>query len=226
MKFNNTFADCFDEPSKAEQIICQAEDDIKQLFSDGIKNVILQAREAEEKLGKLNQEIKDAEYKKAMTEKALKDSEEKVEKAELYSIPKKYIDRFIRNVTKDFVPGDEVWYVASNYTSIPCGTCNGNKKVVARINEIETEVQCPHCNGRGYSNSISYKVEKRKISDIRLRLCFDRETRVRYWNTECIFLSGYDSSIDIKNLFATEEKAAEEAEKRNGRRKVDERNND
>ena len=213
--FDYGYDDCFYKPAEIENIICEAENNIKQLFTDKIKNVISEAAEAEKKLEALNREIKKAEYKKKMIEKSLKETEEKAEKAELYDMPKKYIDKFIRNVAKNFAPNDTVYYVKAIFKDSPSEICKGDKKVIAKINGTEMEIPCPNCKGYGHNHIVHYGVEKRIISDIRLKLCFDRENRINYWNRECISLIGETSYTDVKNLFATEAEAKAEAGKRN-----------
>ena len=64
-----------------------------------------------------------------------------------------------------------------------------------------------------------YIVGEDTVSSVHLKLCFGRESRVGLWNNECVYVEGYDYSIDPKNIFRDREAAeamAKELNEKNG----------
>ena len=124
-------------------------------------------------------------------------------------VPRKYIERFVREATGNFAPGDSVWHLQSKYTTEDCPDCHGSKKVSANISGKEIQIDCPTCNGYGFSRKFRYEVVEKTIESIHLILCFNEE-RVSYWDKECVYLRGKDAYTDAKYIFSTKK----EAEKR------------
>lgn len=204
--------------SEFDAVVSEAENKIRNLFVERVNNAIEEAKEAEKELAELKQEIRSLERQKKQKEKELQDAIEKLENAELNDIPKRYIDKFVRSATKGLAPNDEVWIVESKYEKIPCEFCNGKGKVSAVIGDMTKEMNCPECNGAGTKSKYTYYPYKTYVTDIHLKLCFDNENRVHYWDTKNVYVRGREGYISKGNFFASEEEAKAEADRRNQKR--------
>lgn len=205
--------------SEFDAVVSEAENKIRNLFVDRVNNAITEAKESEKKLAELKQEVRILEWQKNQKEKELQDAIEKLENAELYDIPKKYVDKFVRNETKGLAPNDEVWIVEVKYERIPCEPCNGKGKVSAVIGGMTKEITCPECNGAGTKSKCTYYPYKTYVTDVQLKLCFDIEKRVRYWNTENVYVRGQEGYVHKSDFFLSEEEAKAEADRRNAKEK-------
>lgn len=209
------YEDYFTEPSEVDTIIQQAQADIAALFSEKVKHTLDEAAEAEKRLSRLQSEIRSAQYQLSDIESKIKDAQERCDNAELFDIPRRYIQKFVRNATGDYAPGDTVWKITDKGKSEPCCTCGGAKKVKAILGNREVDVTCPECGGRGSIWRKNKIAEKRKVAAVYLKLCFE-ENRVNYWNRECVYLNGDEYCSDISCLYPTEVAAnAALAEKEN-----------
>lgn len=211
--FNYDYDDYFVEPSEFEEIVSEAEENIKSLFNERVKSIIDGVKEKEKRLKELESQIRQSEAKKVRIENDLKEVEEKAEKAD-NNMPQKYIDKFVSKATKGFVPGDTAWRVSTDYEMKECPFCNGKRRLITNVKGREIEVNCPECQGRGKVRDPFAVVKRIKISRVDLTLCF-RNNRVTYWTTECIYVDGDDYKCTVENLFRTEEEAQKEAYRRN-----------
>lgn len=204
--------DVFYEPTEAEQIMGEALSNITALFTDEVKRTIDDASKAKENLERLKYETAIAERKLRDAEERLQEMQKRVDDAELYDVPRKYINKFVKNATGGFAPGDDVYILKDKGGYKPCKTCMGEKKISAIVGGEEVKVQCPTCNGVG-SKFVSEKVvAKAKVSDVYLKLCFSAD-RVCYWNTECVYLDRHEFHTDAKRIYRTEEEAVAALEK-------------
>ena len=123
----------------------------------------------------------------------------------------KYIGKLIQDATKGFEIGDNCWVVEYEWESEQCDLCNGNP-LIFPINDIDTEVICPKCKGKGNISKMVLGVKKRKIEDMFLTILakpdkYDITVRADVGDT------GMRTSVD--NLFETKEEAQKDANRRN-----------
>lgn len=211
--FDYDYDDYFVESSEFEEIVSEAEENIKSLFNERVKSIIDGVKEKEKKLKVLESQIRQSEAKKSRIENDLKEAEEKAKKIDC-NMPQKYIDKFVSEATKGFVPGDTAWRVSTDYEMKECPFCNGKRRLITNVKGREIEVNCPECQGSGKVRDPFTVVKRIKISRVDLTLCF-RNNRVTYWTTECIYVDGDDYKCTVENLFRTEEEAQKEADRRN-----------
>ena len=200
------YDDYYREPSEADKIIQTALADLKELFTNEVKSTIEEAKEAKKKLEETQRELRGVEFKLRRTEEQLAVMQEKLEKADLYDVPRQYIARFVRNATGDYAPGDTVWVHTHEYDQVECPVCKGKEEVNAILGGYEKKIRCPECSGYGFKRESRVVIKKETISEIRLKLCF-REGRVNYWNTESVYVGSREYSVDPKYIFRTEEAA-------------------
>lgn len=200
------YEDIFCEPSEIELIIEKARTDIANLFTDKVKSDIEEAKKAEVLLAELNANLRAAQYKLETIKAEITAAQEKINNAEMYDIPKKYINRFIKNATGNYAPGDTVWVIKQERNQTNCALCNGAKKITVSVGGINKEVQCPDCKGYGYIVEYPNYVAQSKVREVRLKLCF-KSDRVSYWNTESVFLDNNDFFTKPEKIFPTEEAA-------------------
>jgi Zn-finger nucleic acid-binding protein len=136
----------------------------------------------------------------------IKDAKERQEHAEMRDIPRAYIQRFVKNATGNYAPGDIVWVVESKGHRKPCPLCNGSKKVDSTINGVEIKFECPKCRGYGDVTEYEKIVVKHKVREVRLKLCFTSD-RANYWSTDSVFLDNSDWAVKVENIYPTEEAA-------------------
>lgn len=144
------YEDYFTEPSDVDTIIQRAQADIAALFSEKVKQTLDEAAEAEKRLSRLQSEIRSAQYQLIDIESKIKDAQERCDNAELFDIPRRYIQKFVRDATGDYAPGDTVWKIADKGKVEPCCTCGGAKKVKAILGNQEIDIACPECGGQGF----------------------------------------------------------------------------
>ena len=222
--FEDEYNEVFTEPSEADKIISKAVDELSALLTEEAKNSISAALEAKRKQGEAEDKLRKLERKINHTESYISELEEKCEEAlkkadetEIRDIPRRYLNRMVREAIGDYAPGDKVWFLRPVYEHTECPLCHGEKEVDANINGNKARVKCPECGGYGAKGKTVYHVEDAEIKEIRLKLCFDKE-RAMYWNHENIYLYGRERSTPIDSIFATKEeaeKALEKSEKEN-----------
>ena len=200
------YDDIFGEPSEAEKIITNAETELKALFTEKVKKTIEEARKAQQLLDELQNKIHSAKWKLDTINDEIVKAENRQANAEMYDIPKKYIQRFVEKATGGYAPDDIVWVIKKERVESVCSICNGNKNVKAVICGGVTEIRCPQCNGVGKEVNYIKKVEKSKVSRVHLKLCFG-DNRVNFWDTESVFLDRNEFSTKPEHIFPTEEAA-------------------
>ena len=109
--------DVFYEPTEAEMIVEEAKCNIIALFTEEVKKTIEYAAKAKERLEKLQSKIRQAENKLTDANKRLQIMQERVDNAELYDVPRKYISKFVQHATGGYAPGDVVYTIRHNTRS-------------------------------------------------------------------------------------------------------------
>jgi len=194
------------EPSAADAIICEAKEQLLSLLTEEAKSTLSSAVKAKEELRKLDNEICYAKQRLNDIVWQQKREEEKLANMKNHSLPREFVKRIVTNLTGDYAPGDTVFIIASHTQYDKCPMCNGAQKVSAIIGEDRYDVQCPRCNGYGQVHTDSHQVVEKKVSEVRVKLCFEAD-RVNRWSTDSVFLNGCDFSISPENLYRTTEDA-------------------
>lgn len=202
------YGEYFSQPSEVDLIIDEAKEKLNALLTEEVKQTMEQASEAKRTLEQIQREIRKAEYKLGNLKLEHQREEEKWEKLDQYRMPRQYIKKLVEAVAGDFAPGDTVYAIKSKFTAIPCPLCQGRKKVECTVVDRPGSIMltCPTCSGLGRKNELSEYVKECKVSQVRMKLCFDSD-RVCYWDKECVFLDNQDYNTDIKNIFHTKEEA-------------------
>lgn len=200
------YEEYYTEPSEVDLIIEEAKEKLNDLLTDNVKNAMEKASAAQKRLEELEREIQNKAWELKGLKEKVTSMEEKVELAETRDIPRKYIAKFVKDATGDFVPGDKVWYLQYKGITEDCPDCHRKRKVIANVLGKNTEVACPTCDGYGYLRKTSYEIVPKVVESVQLKLCF-REDRVSYWSRECVYLKGRDSHTNIKHIFKTKEEA-------------------
>lgn len=200
------YEEMFSDVEGANAIIEQARADLHALLTDEVKDIIHEAANAKEELDKLQTELRSVKWLIRQKQIELAKMKEECEQAETRDIPRKYIDKFVRDATGYFAPGDTVWHLTSMYKRIHCDLCNGKKDVLANIGTELIKIRCPACSGYGEKTITEKVVEQRKVANVHLELCFSSD-RVNYWNTKCVYLDRDEYNTDVKSIFRTEEEA-------------------
>lgn len=200
------YEDIFCAPSEAEEIIDKALGDLKALFVDNVKNTIEEAKSATEQLEVLTQQLRKTQWRLKEAEQKLAATEKKFEESELRDMPRKYINRFVEEVSGGYKPGDTVWVIEREVERISCKTCDGLKEVTALINGVESRITCPTCKGYGADSKYTDVIEHREVREVRVKLCFDKY-RANYWSTDSVFLAGQDWSTSPEKIYPTEDAA-------------------
>ena len=214
MMFEDMFYEhYFTAPSEAEQIIQKAVDDLQALLTEEEKAVINEAASSKEELSNLKSEIREKKQELTTIEGQIAKAKQRAEEAELHEIPRKYINRFVRDEICGFAPGDTVWIITDNSTWDKCPICCGVGKINANVGETKFDVQCPKCGGFGRILIKNRVVKERKISSIHLSCHFSAEGQS--WATGNIYLDGSDYAVALETLYKTHEDAEAALEKKN-----------
>lgn len=138
----------------------------------------------------------------------LKQLEEKLEyikNDDKYNMPRMYINKFVKEHTGGYAPGDKVWVISSKYERVICDCCEGTGKLKVNLPVGERIVNCPDCRGYGFNHVAKKVIEEKKVERVDLRLCFT--DRVNLWNNECVYCYNCDGSIKPEYIFRTKEEA-------------------
>lgn len=204
--------------TEADAVIEEAKTKLLNLLSDEVKQKLESTLKEAERYEELHEKCRREELRLGRIKDEILKEEKRLETSNLYDIPRKYIERFVKNVCGDFTLGDEVYTFGYNRKDETCPMCKGNKKIEAIIDGEKSEINCPKCNGRGFATVDKPIIEKSTVTNVYLRLCFERD-RVEYWSRDTIFLDNKNYATDVKNIFKTyeeAEKALEERNKKNG----------
>lgn len=205
------YYDMYNEPSELDIIVNEALDKIQENVKEVMKLKLEKLAKLDEDIDEKSKELSTLKYKLSMAQMELSKIVKKAEELE-DKIPARYVDRFIHNAIGNFAPGDKVWVVKTKYDSVKCDMCDGTGKV-RLVNSNNTKISCPSCSGRGTTSKSYYIVEEDKVTDIYLKLCFDKEHRACYWNKENIYLeSNTEYSTNVNRIFETEAEAQKECD--------------
>lgn len=210
------FDEYFVEPSEADMIIEAAKQKLHGIVNAEARKVLEEYKTAQEQLENLNKEIRAKEHDMELIHKELRRLEKELEQTDKYDMPRKYINKFVKDITGNFVPGDRVWIIDTKCEWQECDRCNGTKEIKAAIDGKTQAIKCIQCEGKGQIRKTIKEVKEARIKNIHLTLCF-RENRVGVWTTDSVYIKGRDWAIRPENIYKTE-KEAEEAIK--GRRDI------
>lgn len=202
----NDYEEYFGYFPEADAIIEEAKTKLIGLLSDEVKQKLETTLKEAERYEEIHEKCRSEEMRLKRIENAIKEAEERLEKSELYDMPKKYAQRFVKDVLGDFTLGDEVYTFDYIRKSETCPMCKGESKIQAIAGGITSEIKCPKCNGLGEATVDKTIIKKAKISDVDLKLCFHKD-RTSYWSRENIYLDGRTWATNINNIFATQEEA-------------------
>lgn len=220
----------FTYPSKADSIIDEATDRLRDLIKDDVKCVIDVYNKALSEKDNLESDIVRLNLEKQHIEADVEAARRDAENAKTNQIPETYINSFVKKYTGSYAPGDEVYVADHSYKSSKCPTCNGTGKVEASINGKSTIITCPKCNGYKNDTHCYYFVKKDVIKTVGLKLCFDKshvtakQTRFSEFEPTYVYLQDCGGLSDVSLIFRTEAEAQakadelnkKEAEKANG----------
>lgn len=205
----NKYYDLYDEPHMLDIILDEALNKIQENVKETVKLKLEKLEDLDEKIDEKYKELVDLKSKISTAQKNLSEIEKKSEKLE-EKMPKKYVNKFIHDAFGNLCPGDKVWVIKSEYANVTCDICEGAGKIKI-VNNHNSELNCPKCSGKGTTRISYYAVEEDEVGEIRLRLYFDRESRVYYWNAEFIYLkSNNGCSTPLERIFENKAKALEE----------------
>lgn len=139
----SNFDDYFEDPSEVAQIIDDTTDKLVGLISEKTKSEIERYKNWYESTAEVRDKLEKRVYEQAeqikVLEIDLKRTKEELERKD-NEIPK-----------VPFMPGDEVWFIASacmDAVIIECPICKGRGKVKTQTTDYgEVEITCPHCKG-------------------------------------------------------------------------------
>lgn len=200
------YEDCVVSVGEADCVIKNAVDELENLLTSEARSLMEQARSAKKESEGANMEL--LRLKRAISEAdaELERKKRKLDEYEKTCLPNEFVRRMVFNATGGYAPGDKVYQIVSDRHESKCTACGGSKEISVTIDGTEHKAQCPVCKGWGYVATYTDRIKESTVSSVYLKLCF-RKDRVSYWNTECVFLDGKDSSTNPKKIFRTKEDA-------------------
>ncbi len=208
---------CINDCDKASEIIDTAKSALEDLFKAEVWEKLEEAKMADIRLGKLKREIEAKELKCRQLENELEILKQKVDDYDRHRLPREFVKRIVKELTGDFVPGDEVWVVGGKYKDIACSTCRGDGFLnVTYGGGSRGSITCPKCSGSGKKFELVYHPEKRKIEEVQLSLCFEG-SRVGVRSNEVFRFHDGTEKHTVDGVFRSEEEAAAVAERRNSK---------
>lgn len=192
-----------------EEYEVQLRDLIVNATNNKIKNTIEELKSEKENNKKLEQELKELRSNlhntnrihKEQLDKALIEKQKEVEE----------------KLSCGFVPHDTVWYIKSKSTQTVCEKCNGQYKIKVDVLGKEKEVDCPYCS-YGKVTHFTYYPVKDIVSSIYIyfnRIDKNKKNSGIQLNVKEIYLDKYDYTMNINNLYKTEEECQTECDKKN-----------
>jgi len=206
MYFDDYDYDDVVEQSKLDEIMSETIEKINAVVKDDVKATLSEAQTAESKVVQLRGELARLEseinHKKAETERLIA----RFEQLNQYDLPRGVVEKAVKAVTSDFVPGQEVFCITSKGVRAQCPTCNGNKKITIAIGGNKREIECPDCRGYGYKTEYVKEITQKTVKNIHLTLCFN-DNRISYWESDVLYFHGEDYRSSNKDVYATKEEA-------------------
>lgn len=196
----------FIEPSEADMIIEAAKQKLHGVVNAEARKVLEDYKTAQEQLENLNKEIRAKEHDMELIHEELRRLEKELEQTDKYDMPRKYINKFVKDITGNFVPGDRAWIIDTECEWRECDRCNGTKEIEAIIDGKTQTIKCIQCEGRGETRKIAKKIRETRIHNVHLKLCFG-EDRVGVWTSDSVYIKGQDWAIRPGDIYSTEEEA-------------------
>lgn len=202
----NDYEDIIRDFSEAEAVIEELKIRMDKIITEEAKRIMEAYRTAILDIGNVEKEISRKMHQVRNLQKKIEELETEYEKTDKFKMPIRYVNKFVAEYTKGFVPGDTVYMVENQWQSKVCDKCHGEKTITAIIDGIEQSIACVKCGGKGKLEHRVKTVKKTEIKDIHLTLCF-QENRVGIWTNDVIYVKWKDFSINADNLFNTPEEA-------------------
>lgn len=207
--------DCFEAPSKADEVIQDAVEKLQALMTEKATKLIIDYTKASSNLDQLRREIHYAKAEKKRVLEELEHAKSSLDDYKNVTFPRELVRKMAKAVCGDFAPGDEVWIVANEYHSSPCSFCHELGMVSVTFSDGSSGcVSCPKCRGYKKISWFRYRAEKTTISEINMKLCFQSD-RVSYWDKDTIRVSGSDTRVPLDSIFKTEGEAQKRADELN-----------
>ena len=200
------YEDILIEPSEVDIIIEETKEKLHGVIKDEAKNIMEEYIKAKEQLAGLSFDIRRKERQKTQLEKDIEELKEEYEHADKYDMPRKYIDKFVRDTTGNFAPGDKVWIIDTNYNWETCDKCQGKREIPAIVDGEEHMVKCIQCNGDGRTRETIEYIKDTRITSVHLRLCFNAD-KVNVWTSDSVYVKGQDYAVNPKNIYRSKEEA-------------------
>lgn len=193
--------ECFDDEKKANDIVADALKKLKAEMTDKAKALVQEYRMAEAEKARLTREI--GKLKEQAT-----DLKAYYEQLSCTDLPREFMRNMVKSAGGEYAPGDKAWIIDYSFSQQRCQFCNGDGVTTITYcdNGKKDKIKCPHCGGKGVLNRTDRHSKEVRITDVDLKLCFDRD-RVQYWNTECIRVTGCDGVLHVKDVYKTKEDA-------------------
>ena len=201
----------FTNPSKADSIIDEATDRLRDLIKDDVKCVIDAYNKALSEKDNLESDIARLNWEKQHIEDDIEAAKAKAEDVKNNYIPSAYINKFVSKRTDGYGPGDKVWAVIRDFNSHPCAFCGTTGYISAKMDDgTEFKAICPKCNGRKTVKNNKYYVSLDKIECVNMQLHFtENEVSENCWEPLSIVLAKA-GSINPERIFRTEAEAQAE----------------
>lgn len=201
----------FTYPSKADSIIDEATDRLRDLIKDDVKCVIDAYNKALSEKDNLESDIARLNWEKQHIEDDIEAAKAKAEDVKNNYIPSAYINKFVSKRTDGYGPGDKVWAVIRDFNSHPCAFCGTTGYISAKMDDgTEFKAICPKCNGRKTVKNNKYYVSLDKIECVNMQLHFtENEVSENCWEPLSIVLAKA-GSINPERIFRTEAEAQAE----------------
>lgn len=201
----------FTNPSKADSIIDEATDRLRDLIKDDVKCVIDAYNKALSEKDNLESDIARLNWEKQHIEDDIEAAKAKAEDVKNNYIPSAYINKFVSKRTDGYGPGDKVWAVIRDFNSHPCAFCGTTGYISAKMDDgTEFKAICPKCNGRKTVKNNKYYVSLDKIECVNMQLHFtENEVSENCWEPLSIVLVKA-GSINPERIFRTEAEAQAE----------------
>lgn len=201
----------FTNPSKADSIIDEATDRLRDLIKDDVKCVIDAYNKALSEKDNLESDIARLNWEKQHIEDDIEAAKAKAEDVKNNYIPSAYINKFVSKRTDGYGPGDKVWAVIRDFNSHPCAFYGTTGYISAKMDDgTEFKAICPKCNGRKTVKNNKYYVSLDKIECVNMQLHFtENEVSENCWEPLSIVLAKA-GSINPERIFRTEAEAQAE----------------
>lgn len=200
------YEEYFGYMTEADIVIEEAKTKLLDLLSSEVKTKLQESIKQAEMLDELKRKCEEAEARLSRINRKIEDAEKQFEKSELYDMPNKYVARFVKNAIGNFTVGDNVYTFGYERKYEDCPVCKGVGEFDAIVSDEKIKMKCSYCNGVGKRYIDKKAIERARISEICLKLCF-HEDKTNYWSLDNIYLDRKQYSTPLRNIFVTKEEA-------------------